>query len=245
MGFTVDVEVEKILAEVRKEAGERYLSPQIDYPEVERWKLTLLYLLLGAQGYRPAEIYAACTATMLVQLGLDIHEEVTNGEEIAQHKIRYRQLQILAGDYFSSRYFLLLSRLGMVDKIMELAFAIKQVNQQKALLYQWRKDFPEEEFDRWLDMKTLVESRLLTIQIKEGDSPWLRLIPLITRLAIIHRHRSCLNRHPICLRRYHQGLNEVKRLIRTEPFHAVRETIFQLISAFEDQHVPTLLAEDR
>lgn len=245
MGLSIDVEIERILAEIEKQAGERSLSPQIDYPEVQRWKLTLLYLLLRAQGERSPELEAACTATMLVQLGLDIHEKVTNREESALHKIRNRQLQILAGDYFSSRYFLLLSRYGMIDKIRQLAVSIKGINQQKALLYAWRKEFPEDEFDRWLEMKTQVESGLITAQVKGEDSPWHRLIHHMTRLAIIHEHHHCLEKIPLCLRRYHQSMNEVRKLIRTEPFHEIREVLFQLLFTFESRYVPTLLAEER
>ncbi|MBE3554467.1 MAG: heptaprenyl diphosphate synthase component 1, partial [Thermicanus sp.] len=196
------------------------------------------------QGIRSPEIEVACTATMLVQLGLDIHEEVTNEEEIAPHKIRNRQLQILAGDYFSSRYFLLLSSYGMIGKIRELAISIKGINQQKVLLYEWKQDVPEGDFDRWLEIKTRVESGLLLAQVKEESSPWSRLIVLITRLALIREHTRLLDKIPLCVRRYHQGLNEVKKLLRTEPFLAVRDELFRLVSSLETSHLPALAAEE-
>jgi heptaprenyl diphosphate synthase len=74
--------------------------------------------------------------TSLVQMGLDTHEMVENApaaEGLAG--MRSRQLQVLAGDYFSSRFYQLLSQAGQIEMIRKLSEAICDLNRIKMSFY--------------------------------------------------------------------------------------------------------------
>src|SRR5690554_1975753 len=96
-----------------------------DYPEV---RTRLLYAFLQ-QNPKQAEHSEVCAlATSLAQLGLDTHDMVTSTptEELVG-QARSRQLKVLAGDYYNSRFYHLLSHIGRIDIIRLLSGAISEV----------------------------------------------------------------------------------------------------------------------
>jgi heptaprenyl diphosphate synthase len=108
-------------------------------PEFPDSRVKLLCAFLNKQA-RPKQqmndLYALVTA--LVQMGLDTHDLVEapgSGIESGMSKMRARQLQVLAGDYFSSRFYQLLSQAGQIDMVKMLSAAICEVNRQKMNLY--------------------------------------------------------------------------------------------------------------
>ena len=65
---------------------------------------------------RTSELFTL--ATSLVQLGLDTHDLVTASNDVKEKKAaRSRQLKVLAGDYFSARFYHLLAQAGQIDMI--------------------------------------------------------------------------------------------------------------------------------
>ena len=93
---------------------------------------------------------------MLVQIALDTHEKVSNKEETdAFHK--RRQLTVLAGDYYSGLYYYLLSMNHDITLIRALAEGIKEINEQKIMLYQQTYETIEE----MLNSVGMIESALL------------------------------------------------------------------------------------
>ncbi|ALS27761.1 heptaprenyl diphosphate synthase component 1 [Paenibacillus cisolokensis] len=81
-----------------------------------------------------SELYSLVVS--LVQLGLDTHDTIDTEAGVRPEKsMRARQLKVLAGDYFSSRFYQLLSQAGQVDMIRRLSGAICQINRLKMNLY--------------------------------------------------------------------------------------------------------------
>ncbi|HEY0828214.1 MAG TPA: heptaprenyl diphosphate synthase component 1 [Bacilli bacterium] len=104
-----------------------------EYPEI-RTKLLYTFLQAGAETYNECELYALVTS--LVQMGLDTHDHVDVSEkQLDEKQARSRQLKVLAGDYFSSRFYDLLSREGHIEVIKHLSAAICEVNRLKMNLY--------------------------------------------------------------------------------------------------------------
>lgn len=109
-----------------------------DLPEFPEGRVRLLQAVLadlqelGGQ----AELYPL--ATSLVQLGLDTHDLVENEESGAKaqtKQMRARQMKVLAGDYFSGRFYHLLSQAGQIETVKRLSEAVCEVNRIKMSLY--------------------------------------------------------------------------------------------------------------
>lgn len=105
-----------------------------DFP-VSRARLLCAFLDRHHDGKEGnSELYAL--AASLVQMGIDTHElvSVTNDAK-EKPEVRSRQLKVLAGDYFSSRFYHLLSQAGQIDMVRQLSSAICEVNRLKMTLY--------------------------------------------------------------------------------------------------------------
>ncbi|GAB6929959.1 hypothetical protein JCM10914A_39420 [Paenibacillus sp. JCM 10914] len=100
-------------------------------------RVHLLYIFLKDSGRNEAgreELYALVTS--LVQVGLDTHESIDIAEgNQGEAVMRSRQLKVLAGDYFSSRFYQLLALQGDIDVISILSKAVSDVNVKKMKLY--------------------------------------------------------------------------------------------------------------
>ncbi len=106
-----------------------------DLPEFPDSRARLLFAFLSS-GNNPSqwnELYPLVVS--LVQLGLDTHDMIDAGGNRPASEMRSRQLKVLAGDYFSSRFYHLLSQAGQIDMIRKISDAICEVNQVKLNLY--------------------------------------------------------------------------------------------------------------
>ncbi|UQZ81927.1 Heptaprenyl diphosphate synthase component 1 [Paenibacillus konkukensis] len=108
-----------------------------DLPVFPEFRTHLLYAFLSRHsslsGY--SELFSLVTS--LVQIGMDTHDLVSITNNAKETKAaRSRQLKVLAGDYFSSRFYYLLSHAGQIELIGILSNAICEVNRKKMNLYQ-------------------------------------------------------------------------------------------------------------
>src|SRR5690625_1744913 len=96
---------------------------------------------------------------MLVQTALDTHDSVpiSNDKENKETKIS-KQLKVLAGDYYSGLYYLLLSEIEDISLTHQLASAIKEINEYKMKLYY--KEIKS--FDDYISTKNKIESLLIS-----------------------------------------------------------------------------------
>ncbi|MCZ8520540.1 MULTISPECIES: heptaprenyl diphosphate synthase component 1 [Paenibacillus] len=112
------------------------IQKHTDLPLFPEFRTRLLYAFLNNHGTLAgySELYALVTS--LVQLGLDTHDMVSVTNDVKEQKAaRSRQLKVLAGDYFSSRFYHLLSHAGRIDLIGILSAAICEANRLKMDLY--------------------------------------------------------------------------------------------------------------
>lgn len=105
-------------------------------PELAEYRARLLLVFLNKtnQDFQQNEIITV--ATSLVQLALDTHDLVPVSNLQKEEKdARSRQLKVLAGDYFSSRFYHILAQAGQIEMIKQLSDAICEVNRTKMNLY--------------------------------------------------------------------------------------------------------------
>ncbi len=112
---------------------------------VSRTRLLHVFLNKGAHTSRFSELFPLIAS--LVQMGLDTHDLVGNDTVPDQRQNRSRQLKVLAGDYFSSRFYQLLAQAGQIDVVRFLSQAICEVNRLKMNFYtrfsQWKMSAEE------------------------------------------------------------------------------------------------------
>ncbi|CAH1221181.1 hypothetical protein PAECIP111893_04675 [Paenibacillus plantiphilus] len=99
-------------------------------------RIRLLFAFLAHQRMPQSTIELFSLVASLVQLGMDTHDLVDlESGHVSEREMRSRQLKVLAGDYFSSRFYQLLSQAGQVDMIRRLSQGVCEVNRLKMNLY--------------------------------------------------------------------------------------------------------------
>ncbi len=188
-------ELTDIIDELNNQISCDFVHRYVEIPSIPYVRMQVLFLFLHDSGVAYNQIKQYLISTSLIQLGLDCHEEVTLVPQVSEHGIRQRQLTVLAGDLFSSKYYYLLSNLGDIPLIKTLAKSIYDINVAKTRLYTQPHLTPEEA----LQLRTEIDTGLFTSFIPrfsdELHSVWRRLmeqLSLIERLAReISRYQHC------------------------------------------------------
>ncbi|WP_411347343.1 heptaprenyl diphosphate synthase component 1 [Paenibacillus sp. WLX2291] len=107
------------------------------FPDV---RARLLHLFLSEAGSNHLQTHADQLfplVTGLVQMALDTHDMIdTSPAHQQEEQMRSRQLNVLAGDYFSSRFYELLAKAGEIQMVSRLSEAICENNRLKMNLYE-------------------------------------------------------------------------------------------------------------
>jgi heptaprenyl diphosphate synthase len=136
-----------------------YLQQFIQNPIIDEDKLLLLISMLDHHGLSKLEMEDFVVTPMLVQIALDTHEQVSNStiKIESETSLKLRQLTVLGGIYYSSLYYKILADTNNIAMIRVLADGIKDINENKILLYQ--KDL--DEIDKLMNSVMIIESSLL------------------------------------------------------------------------------------
>lgn len=111
------------------------IARHTELPDFPSGRVSLLHAVLGHQPLTAPLRELLALATSLVQMGLDTHDTVDNGTGHDLRGMRKQQLKVLAGDFFSARFYQLLSQAGQIDTIRRLSEAVCDINRTKMSLY--------------------------------------------------------------------------------------------------------------
>jgi heptaprenyl diphosphate synthase len=112
------------------------IQTHTNLPGFPEFRTHLLFVFLNGSLVKnnTSELFALVTS--LIQMGLDTHDQVSISNDVKEKKAaRSRQLKVLAGDYFSSRFYHLLAEAGQIELVKQLSNAICEVNRLKMNLY--------------------------------------------------------------------------------------------------------------
>lgn len=157
---TSNVEVEHLKRMIIKKLEHSYLDKYIKKPAIDQYKLTILYHTVDQTNLSESQKENYIITTMSVQTALDTHELVpilTQTNESNDTKTS-RQLQVLAGDYFSSLYYLLLSETEEIKLIQTFATAVKEINELKMKRYYKEVN----SFEEFVAIEQKIDSLLFT-----------------------------------------------------------------------------------
>jgi len=105
-----------------------------ELPEFPDSRIRMLHAVLSHQPSAAGHKELFSLVASLVQMGLDTHDLVENWPSAGKNGalgMRAQQLKVLAGDYFSSRFYHLLSQAGQIDVVRRLSEAICELNRTK------------------------------------------------------------------------------------------------------------------
>jgi heptaprenyl diphosphate synthase len=91
----------------------------------------MIFLMLRQASVSSQAASTYVVTTSLIEMGMDIHDQVSLNETVNAETLRLRQMKVLTGDFFSSQYYRLLAEAEESDLIGILSEAICQVNLYK------------------------------------------------------------------------------------------------------------------
>jgi len=109
-----------------------------ELPEFPEGRIRLLHAVLSHQDESAKLKDLMAIVASLAQMGLDTHDLVGNESAAGRGGLlvmRARQLKVLAGDYFSGRFYHLLAQAGQVEMIRRIGDAICELNRIKIGFY--------------------------------------------------------------------------------------------------------------
>ncbi|WP_175631896.1 heptaprenyl diphosphate synthase component 1 [Virgibacillus siamensis] len=134
---TSDLDLNNFKSLIRKKMKHTYLDEYVQIPEINDDKLFILFNVLENTTLTEFQKENYIVTTMLVQMALDTHDLVPQSNEPEQtaRESKAKQLSVLAGDYYSGLYYLILSGIEDIKLVHTLASAIKEINEYKMQLY--------------------------------------------------------------------------------------------------------------
>ena len=132
---TISMESNELKHRIEKKLQHPFVERFVKKPFIDEDKLEILiYIYQDVQ--IPIQMKQQHIITiMLVQMALDTHEKIPNDDQEWNMNETEKQLTVLAGDYYSGLYYLLLSELEEVNMVQVLASAIRKMNEHKMTLF--------------------------------------------------------------------------------------------------------------
>lgn len=113
----------------------QYLQTYLPRPVVDEDKIRFLYAMLNENlSEKDAQLFTL--SALLVQAGLDIHEEVSLQDVQSDSLRKKRQLTVLAGDYYVGLYYHMLAKHKHVPLIQVISNTIQEINEVKMNTYE-------------------------------------------------------------------------------------------------------------
>lgn len=198
------LELDEILSELKNKVEHIFIKKYVTIPQFPLVRLQLLNLLLYHASFPRSLRKLYCVTTGLVQMGLDVHEEIVNQRQYSEKEIRSRQLSILAGDYYSSQYYSLLSKANLVDGVKRIASGIRDINIAKMKLYTENNGDGFESIEQLIEIVKEKESALYLqfldqLKIEEEKLFWKKLIEDMILLSTLveERKQHQISRHHV------------------------------------------------
>jgi heptaprenyl diphosphate synthase component 1 len=156
-----------------------------DFPDA---RARLLFAFLSSQRtpLMHGELYALVAS--LVQLGMDTHDMIDDSGRVAEKEMRSRQLKVLAGDYYSSRFYQLLAQAGQVGMIRRISNGVCEVNKLKVDFYMKMKQLKlgaEEYLGLCVQVKTELFTVFTDIMDETTARAWTELLQGVGRCEVV------------------------------------------------------------
>ncbi|PWW05555.1 heptaprenyl diphosphate synthase [Paenibacillus cellulosilyticus] len=181
---------DRIVQLTRKYTEHDMLSLYAELPAFPEARIRLLVACLQAHSKKQEHHELFATVVALVQMGLDTHDRIdTNPSQLSEREMRARQLNVLGGDYYSSRFYNLLAQAGQVSMVRKLSEAVCEVNRLKMNFYSQQQEkrlSPEQYIAYGASIKSELFRRFGEIMDERLSSQWNDLLITVSRCETIH-----------------------------------------------------------
>ncbi|NBD22588.1 heptaprenyl diphosphate synthase component 1 [Paenibacillus glycinis] len=159
-----------------------------ELPAFPDLRARLLFVFLSNQRtpLLHSELYTLVAS--LVQLGMDTHDMIDESGRVAEKEMRSRQLKVLAGDYYSSRFYQLLAQAGQVGMIRRISDGVCEVNKLKVNFYMKMKQLKlsaEEYLNQCVQLKTELFTVFTEILDEKMARVWTELLQGLGRCEVV------------------------------------------------------------
>jgi heptaprenyl diphosphate synthase len=169
-----------------------YLKKFLNTPQVDEDKLFLLVAMCDDLRISPETFDSYIITTILVQVALDTHEQVSVSTNMTDKEQKVQQLKVLAGDFYSGLYYKLLAEIDDIQMIKILAEGIKLINEHKIRVY--RQDLTYQV--SLIDSIKIIESELFRNIANSHQLPfWKEIIPEILLLKRLYIEKGKLEKN--------------------------------------------------
>ncbi|WP_158282152.1 heptaprenyl diphosphate synthase component 1 [Salipaludibacillus keqinensis] len=182
--YDYNEELSEVFESFYRSVKHPYLMKYIEDPVIDKDQATILFYLLKEKELSEKYKHDCILTVLLVQAALDTHETV-NIHELGSEQLKTkRQLTVLAGDYYSSLYYYVLSKLEDVSLIRVLSRSIQEINESKMNIYKHHKKRIQPNVS---DLKTIYASIVTNIAHLFNVSEWSEVIEEFLFLkALLH-----------------------------------------------------------
>jgi len=180
---TLRTELNELENIIKSKIKHSYVEKYIQKPFIDSDKICILNYLYNHLQMPIKRKQQYITTIMLVQIALDTHELIpSNNHHVRTMSETEKQLSVLAGDYYSGLYYLLLSEIEDLKMIHVLAEAIENINEQKMKLFCGNPETVEDLFLTIQNIESLLFTEVATF-INADET----IIPMIIELLMINR----------------------------------------------------------
>lgn len=222
---------------IEKKLQHPYVEKFVKKPFVDEDKLEILdYIYQQVQ--IPTTIKQQHIITiMLVQIALDTHEQIPNQNKESTMQETEKQLSVLAGDYYSGLYYLLLAEIEEVKLVQVLASAIRIINEHKVSLFYDDVRSIHELFD----IICQIESTLFT-EVANYLCVDKQIIEVIQEVLLLHRLQEeqagdGMMSHYIRKQNHHINFKNDSMFPLNEMYHLHKKQLESLLMQLPYQHM--------
>lgn len=181
MVHTYSFEINQLKTTIETKLTHTYLKKFIKKPLINKDEIYIFNNLYSFADTSWANKEKLITTIFLIDIALSTHESIPNRQTDGQMEETELQLSVLAGDYYSSQYYYILSQLEDVQMISLLANAIKITSENKMHLFYGNFDSIHEYFDVMKDTEAVFYDVIAT----ELDQT--QLTPIIKEYLLINK----------------------------------------------------------
>lgn len=185
--------VTELKDEINTKLHHRTLLEYTGQPPI--WEDQLFYLLLpqfnGEQWTQNHQVTAQ--SVVMIQTALTTHDLVKEFEATSKQQ----QLMVLAGDYYSGRYYATLAELPNIQLVSELSDAVAEISENKTAFY----EPVQKDLQQWIEIFEVIVSKAIESFMTHFE--FKSYIPLIQKGMLV-------NRLSTELQRFKQGTSTVR-----------------------------------
>ncbi|MGZ9586904.1 heptaprenyl diphosphate synthase component 1 [Paenibacillus marinisediminis] len=173
------------------------IQAHTELPAMAHSRVALMYAFLNRNRANSEHSELISIVTSLVQLALDTHDMVElAGSEGDDRNLRSRQLKVLAGDFFSSRFYHLLAQAGQVDAIRALSRGVCEVNRLKMTLLmktkQWKLS-AESYLQERTNLRQCIFHSFDDRMLPQDASQWEELLQQVSYVEVLEQEYERVN----------------------------------------------------